>query len=63
MTFVTPPTQIPSENLDVYRGIGSPEGGVTAKLGAIYINESGGAGTTMYLKEADDDQATGWAGV
>lgn len=43
-------------------GSGSPENVVTAPVGSVYLRLDGGAGTTMYLKEANTDD-TGWAGV
>jgi hypothetical protein len=44
----------------VLRGIGSPEGVVVAKIGRLYVNASGGAGTTLYVKESGDMTNTGW---
>lgn len=44
-----------------YRGAGSPEGAVAAKVGSLYQRTDGGAGTTLYVKEAGSG-ATGWAG-
>ena len=41
-----------------YKGTGSPEGVVTAPVGAIYQRTDGSAGTTLYVKE----EATGNAG-
>lgn len=46
----------------MFMGAGSPEGVVAAPLGAIYINTLGGANVGIYIKEADDWLATGWAG-
>jgi hypothetical protein len=46
--------------LIVLRGTGSPEGVKTAAIGTLYINQSGGAGTTLYVKEAGAGN-TGWA--
>jgi len=40
-------------------GIGSPEGVLTAGPGSMYTNESGGAGTTLYVKESGTGN-TGW---
>ncbi|CAB5223006.1 hypothetical protein UFOVP372_47 [uncultured Caudovirales phage] len=42
-------------------GTGSPEGSVTASPGALYTNISGGAGTTLYVKEGGNGN-TGWVG-
>lgn len=41
-------------------GIGSPETVVTANVGTMYINDLGGAGTTLYIKETGTGN-TGWA--
>lgn len=40
-------------------GTGSPEGVVTAPPGVGYLNDSGGAGTTLYVKESGTGK-TGW---
>ena len=41
-------------------GTGSPEGAVTAPVGTLYINLSGGAGSTLWVKETGTGN-TGWA--
>lgn len=43
----------------ILRGTGSPEGVVTGKPGSLYLNISGGAGTTLYMKESGTGN-TGW---
>jgi len=43
----------------VIAGTGSPEGVVTANPGSMYLNRSGGAGTTLYVKETLTGN-TGW---
>jgi hypothetical protein len=40
-------------------GTGSPEGVVTANPGTLYLNRSGGAATTLYVKESGTGD-TGW---
>jgi hypothetical protein len=40
-------------------GTGSPEGNKTASPGSIYMNASGGAGTSFYVKESGTGN-TGW---
>ena len=40
-------------------GTGSPEGSLIAGIGSIYSNLSGGAGTTLYVKESGTGN-TGW---
>lgn len=47
------------EVLTYYVGTGSPEGVVTAGIGALYINTSGGASTTLYVKTSGSGN-TGW---
>lgn len=41
-------------------GTGSPEGAVTAVVGSLYTDTSGGAGSTLYVKESGSGN-TGWA--
>jgi hypothetical protein len=43
-----------------YTGTGSPEGAVTGDVGDLYTNRSGGAGTTLYVKESGNGTNTGW---
>ncbi len=40
-------------------GTGSPEGAVTAGIGSLYSNISGGASTTLYVKTSGTGN-TGW---
>ena len=40
-------------------GAGSPEGSKTAPVGSMYTDTSGGAGTTLYIKESGTGN-TGW---
>ena len=42
-------------------GPGSPEGNLTASIGTVYINTSGGSGQTLWIKELGMGN-TGWAG-
>jgi hypothetical protein len=41
-------------------GSGTPESSVTAPVGSMYTDTSGGAGTTLYVKESGTGN-TGWA--
>lgn len=41
-------------------GTGSPNGAVTGNPGDMYINDSGGASTTLYVKESGVGTNTGW---
>jgi len=43
-------------------GTGTPNGSVTASQGALYLNLSGGAGTTLYVKESGTNTNSGWIG-
>jgi len=43
----------------IFTGTGSPEGVVTASVGALYTRTDGGAGTTLYVKESGTSN-TGW---
>jgi len=43
----------------LFNGAGSPEGSVTAAPGSLYCNNSGGANTTLYVKETGSGN-TGW---
>jgi hypothetical protein len=42
-------------------GAGTPEGAVTAPVGSMYTDTTGGAGTTLYVKESGAGN-TGWVG-
>ena len=43
-------------------GVGVPEGAVAAPVGTLYSNKSGGAGTTLYIKQVGTG-LTGWAAL
>jgi hypothetical protein len=45
-----------------YRGSGSPNSVVVGNPGDLYTNTSGGAGTTLYVKESGTGTNTGWVG-
>jgi hypothetical protein len=45
----------------IYVGSGTPEGVVAADPGSLYLNKSGGAGTSLYVKQSGSGN-TGWAG-
>lgn len=44
----------------IHRGTGSPEGVVAAPIGHLYLRSDGSTSTTLYVKTADDGEATGW---
>lgn len=44
----------------IHVGRGDPEGEVPAKTGSLFINEDGGAGVTLYVKEDSPTMTTGW---
>ena len=46
--------------LAVFTGAGSPNNVVAAQIGSLYMNQSGGAGTTLYVKESGAGTNTGW---
>lgn len=52
----------PTQGLPIFQGTGSPNGAVTASPPALYLNRSGGAGTTLYVKESGANTNTGWVG-
>jgi hypothetical protein len=41
-------------------GSGSPNSAVTGSLGDLYVNDEGGAGQTLWVKESGWDTDTGW---
>jgi hypothetical protein len=43
-----------------YYGTGSPESVTVGNIGDLYINKSGGAGVTLYVKESGTGTNTGW---
>lgn len=51
-----------SGNINWTQGAGSPEGVVTADIGAIYSRNDGSAGATFYVKESGSGN-TGWSAV
>lgn len=50
------------DTVRIYRGYGTPLNVVSAGVGSIYLNLSGGAGTTVYEKESGTD-ASGWVAL
>jgi hypothetical protein len=44
-------------------GIGSPEGSEVANISTIYCRTDGGAGNSLYVKQANNGAATGWAPI
>ncbi|HLX64565.1 MAG TPA: hypothetical protein VKX17_25050 [Planctomycetota bacterium] len=46
----------------VYSGAGDPNNSVTGNPGDMYLNTSGGALTTLYIKESGSGTNTGWVG-
>ena len=43
----------------ILTGTGTPEGAITAIVGSLYLNLSGGASTTLYVKTSGTGN-TGW---
>jgi hypothetical protein len=48
--------------VSIRTGAGSPNGSVTGSPGDLYLNTSGGASTTLYVKESGTATNTGWVG-
>lgn len=48
-----------SNQIGVAQGTGSPEGVLTAAIGALYVNLTGGTSTTLYVKTSGTGN-TGW---
>jgi hypothetical protein len=46
--------------LGICSGSGSPNGVIIGNPGNLYLNRSGGAGTTLYVKESGSGTNTGW---
>ena len=51
-----------SSSISVQYGTATPEASITAGIGSLFINKSGGAGTTLYVKQSGTGN-TGWAGL
>lgn len=49
-------------NAAIMSGTGVPNGVVSAQIGSIYLNKSGGAATTLWVKESGAGTNTGWVG-
>ena len=45
--------------MGIFYGSGTPEAAVTANVGSLYLNTTGGAGTTLYVKQSGTGN-TGW---
>lgn len=50
-----------SVGIPISSGFGSPESVIVGTPGDVYLNRSGGAGTTLYIKESGTGN-TGWVG-
>ena len=46
----------------IITGVGGPNGAVVGSPGDMYLNSSGGANTTLYVKESGNATNTGWIG-
>jgi hypothetical protein len=51
--------ELTSGGPQILTGANSPEGGITAPVGSLYLRTGGGAGTTLYVKESGTGN-TGW---
>lgn len=56
------PTLTLNGGVTIRSGSGSPEGAVTAVIGALYLRTNGSTGTTLYIKESGTGN-TGWIAV
>lgn len=41
-------------------GAGSPQGRIVGSPGDVYLNTTGGTGTTLYIKESGRNTSSGW---
>ena len=64
-TFPIHAKEISFNGVRLITGQGSPLNVVNAPLGSMYLNQSGGANITLYIKEAETltGDATGWAAI
>jgi len=62
--LASPPlTGTPTINgVSIRTGAGSPNTVVTGNIGDLYLNTTGGASTTLYVKESGAGTNTGWVG-
>lgn len=56
------PLRVQNTVAGLYGGAGSPAGVVAAPVGSLYLNTSGGASTTLYVKESGANGNSGWVG-
>lgn len=49
--------------LDMAEGNGSPNGVLKAEKKKLYFNNSGSAGTLVYIKTTDSSSNTGWIAI
>jgi hypothetical protein len=54
-------TSINLGNVTITTGMGSPEGKVRALPGSLYLNQNGGTGKTLWVKEGSGNNSVGWA--
>jgi Hyaluronidase protein (HylP) len=58
-TFAIPTVQLGNGGPLITTGAGTPESAVTAPVGSLYLNTSGGTSTTLYVKTSGTGN-TGW---
>lgn len=62
LDFIAQQFPVTASNLQFeFAGAGSPEGVITAPVGARFRRTDGGAGTALYIKESGTGN-TGWVG-
>lgn len=48
------------KKIPIFIGEGNPENEIAANIGTLFINEEGGATTTLYVKETGEGTKSGW---
>ena len=61
--FVVTATPLGLGSVTLNWGAGSPESSLSAPVGSLYLNTSGGSGTVFYVKESGDGGNTGWSNL
>ncbi len=64
-TFLIHAQAIKFNGIFIFTGQGTPLNVVNAPLGSMYLNQDGGANTTLYIKEAETliGDSAGWAAI
>lgn len=62
LQFEPAPVAVQPLPVNILAGTGSPNSVVVGYIGDLYLNKSGGASTTLYVKESGSGTNTGWVG-